>query len=84
MDKPVFEKDIPLERGPTRRSKYYWLADMEVGDSFTCSHHDKRGVTQLQYPNYRGKRKLPVWLPDGFKLATKKIDNGLYRVWRVS
>ena len=48
MDKPVFEKDIPLERGPTRRSKYYWLADMEVGDSFTCSHHDKRGVTQLQ------------------------------------
>jgi hypothetical protein len=84
MDKPVFEKDIPLEAGPTRRSKYYWLADMKVGDSFTCSHQDKRGATQLQYYNYRGKKKLPVWLPDGFKLATKRIGDDLYRVWRVA
>ena len=83
MDKPIFEKGIPLEKRQAR-SKYYWLAEMEVGDSFTCSPQHKYAVTQLQYRSYRGKKKNADWLPDGFKLATKKIDNGLYRVWRVA
>ena len=78
MEKPDFEKRIPLpEKDEYRRSKYYWLAHMEVGDSFTCSHQDYKRI---------GRRfNTPVsWLPENFKIATRKIDNGLYRIWRIS
>ena len=78
MDKPVFEKGIPLPpEGGSQRSKYYWLAEMEVGDSFTCGQKDCANVRQAGYSK-------SLQLPQGFKLSYQKIDDGLYRVWRVA
>lgn len=79
MDKPVFDKDIPVPaEGGYRASKYYWVREMEVGDSFTCSLKDCNGIRQL------GAKSKAPWLPDGFKLETRKIQNGVYRIWRVA
>ena len=74
MEKPDFEKRIPVPA----RSKYYWLADLEVGDSFTCSHQDYKRIAR------RFVHKTPSWLPESFKIATRKIDNGLHRIWRIA
>ena len=82
MEKPDFEKRIPVpEKDEYRRSKYYWLADMEVGDSFTCSHQDYKRIGR----RFNNQGQTPVsWLPENFKIATRKIDNGLYRIWRIA
>tara|TARA_R100001086_G_scaffold59030_1_gene27022 strand:+ start:304 stop:546 length:243 start_codon:yes stop_codon:yes gene_type:complete len=80
MEKPDFEKKIPVpERNEYRRSKYYWLAYMEVGDSFTCSGQDYKRISARF-----GTPDGPSWLPESFKIATRKIDNGLYRIWRIA
>tara|TARA_Y100001938_G_C7957160_1_gene362312 strand:- start:372 stop:620 length:249 start_codon:yes stop_codon:yes gene_type:complete len=82
MEKPDFEKGIPLPRKAGKRSKYYWLADMEVGDSFRVPYK-KCSAIRNSIAGNRG-----YWLPDGFKLATQKIDDdeegGIWRVWRKS
>ena len=79
MDKPVFEKNIPVPaEGGYRASKYYWVREMEVGDSFACSQKAMNAIRQLTH----GERA--TWLPDGFKLETRKIENNLYRIWRVA
>ena len=82
MDKPVFEKGIPLPVKGASRCKYYWLAEMEVGDSFTCSAPVMRAVTQLSHS--RRSNGGAHWLPNDFKVSTQKIGKGLYRVWRVA
>ena len=82
MDKPVFEKGIPLPDKNQSRSKYHWLAEMEVGDSFLCPHQDAHAVRQLSY--LARKEKSANWLPDGFKISWQKMEDGLYRVWRVA
>ena len=79
MDKPVFEKNIPVPaEGGYRASKYYWVREMEVGDSFACAHKQYNAIRQL----IQGKKVS--WLPDGFKLETRKIENNVYRIWRVA
>ena len=83
MDKPVFEKDIPAPKRGPRKSKYYWLAEMEVGDSFTCSVKEYKAVGQVPYSRNR-KSSLASWLPPGYKLCRLKIGDDLYRVWRVA
>tara|TARA_R100001086_G_scaffold172867_1_gene94639 strand:+ start:264 stop:503 length:240 start_codon:yes stop_codon:yes gene_type:complete len=79
MEKPVFEKGIPVpaESG-YRLSKYYWVGEMEVGDSFPCTHKQYNAIRQLT----QGERA--PWLPEGFKLETRKIENGVYRIWRTA
>ena len=80
MEKPDFEKGIPLPRNTSRRSKYYWLADMEVGDSFLVPYKKYAAIRNAALSN------RAHWLPDEFKLATQKIDDdeegGIWRVWR--
>jgi len=79
MEKPIFEKGIPVPaEGGCRASKYYWVREMEVGDSFTCSQKEMNTVRQLTH----GERA--PWLPKGFKLETRKIENGVYRIWRTA
>ena len=81
MEQPDFEKNIPVpKQGEYRQSKYYWVAEMEIGDSFTCSHKDYSQIRQLGY----NKDRRISWLPESFKIATRKIDNGLYRIWRIA
>ena len=78
MEKPVFEKDIPVPKSSYRRSKYYWVGEMEINDSFTCTHKQYNAIRQLVM------NKRAPWLPEGFKLETRKIENGLYRIWRTA
>lgn len=81
VDKPVFEKNVPVPaQGTYAHSKYYWVAEMEIGDSFTCSH---KYYSQVR--NVTAHKGKPVsWLPDGFKIATRKVGNDLYRIWRIA
>ena len=79
MDKPVFDKDIPVPaEGGYRASKYYWVHEMEVGDSFVCTNKQYNAIRSLTH----GKKAS--WLPDGFKLEARKIENNVYRIWRVA
>ena len=79
MDKPVFEKGIPVPaEGGYRASKYYWVREMEVGNSFTCTHKQYNAIRSLTYGG-----RAP-WLPEGFKLESRKIGNGVYRIWRTA
>jgi len=79
MEKPDFEKDIPVPaEGGYRASKYYWVREMEVGDSFPCTHKQYNAIRSLTYGG-----KAP-WLPEGFKLESRKIENGVYRIWRTA
>ena len=79
MDKPVFEKGIPVPAGGGYRgSKYYWVCEMEINDSFTCTHKQYNSIRQLT----QGVRA--PWLPEDFKLEARKIENGVYRIWRVA
>ncbi len=82
MDKPAFENDIPV---PTRGgdfSKYYWLKEMEVGDSFTGSIEEYTALAQVTYS--KRQKKGAAWLPDGFKIQRRKIGKDLHRIWRVA
>ena len=79
MEKPVFEKGIPVPTGGGYRgSKYYWVGEMEINDSFTCTHKQYNAIRQLT----QGERA--PWLPEGFKLEYRKIQNGVYRIWRTA
>ena len=82
MDKPVFEKNLSVPKAKGRQSRFRWLAEMEVGDSFTCSHEDCQNIRQLVY--LRRENKMAKWLPGGFRITGRKSEDGLYRVWRVA
>jgi hypothetical protein len=80
MLKPPIEKNVPvtaLER--TRGSKWAWLADLEVGDSFTCSQMDApRATAAVQAQKNSG------WLPAEYKISRRPEGDNRYRVWRIS
>ena len=82
MDKPIFEKGKPLPKRNQNRCKYRWLAEMQVGDSFVCPQENVQVIRQLSY--LKRKKTAANWLPDGFKIASQKIDDSFYRVWRVA
>ena len=44
MDKPVFEDNIPVP-APSSLIKYGWIAEMKVGQSFTCNRDNAETVT---------------------------------------
>jgi hypothetical protein len=79
MIKPPIEKDIPvtpLER--SRGSKWSWLAELEIGDSFTCSDNDAPRVTAAV-----AQAKKYGHLPEHYKVS-RRPEGERYRVWRVS
>jgi len=72
------ERDVPIPKG--RRPgppKIYPIQEMEIGDSFLIPNEDVRGrksVTQFVVP--QAKRY-------GYRLTTRKLSDGGFRVWRV-
>lgn len=79
MIKPPIDKDVPvapLERA--RGSKWAWLADLDVGDSFTCSDADapRVGAAVAQAKKYGH-------LPEHYKVS-RRPEGERYRVWRVA
>ena len=61
------EKNIPLE---TSTSKYGFMKDMDIGDSFRCG---SSLVASLR--NYANG--------SGIKIKTRRIDEHGHRVWRI-
>ena len=79
MLKPPIEKNVPVtEIERARGSKWAWLADLEVGDSFTCSQMDApRATAAVQAQKNSG------WLPAEYKIS-RRPEGERYRVWRIS
>ena len=80
MIKPPIEKDIPLTpQERPRGSKWSWLVELEVGDSFTCSRADAPRVgAAVQQQRNAG------WLPEEYKISRRPEGEDRYRVWRVA
>lgn len=78
MDKPVFDDNIPVP-APSSLIKYGWIAEMKVGQSFTCNRDNADTIRQLLYNS-----SLRHTLPKGFAVTMQRISPDLYRVWRKS
>ena len=80
MLKPPIEKNVPVtEIERARGSKWAWLADLEVGDSFSCSQMDApRATAAVQAQKNSG------WLPAEYKISRRPEGDNRYRVWRIS
>ena len=62
------EKNIPI--GTRSCSKYAFMGDMEIGDSFQCG--SSLVASMRNYAN-----------TTGIKIQTRRIDEHGHRVWRV-
>ena len=70
MDKPKIDNDIPI---PGRRvSKYQWITELEVGDSFVTDESKRFGPERIA--------KL-----HGMKLRCTSVGQaeGKLRIWRI-
>ena len=70
MDKPKIDNDIPI---PGRRaSKYQWITELEVGDSFVIDESKRFGPERIAKQN-------------GMKLRCTSVGQaeGKLRVWRI-
>jgi len=80
MLKPEVEKGVeiwPEQR--IRGSKFAWLTEIEVGDSFTVSPADvNRIMSAVQ------SAKLASWLPEEYKLSRRAESESTVRIWRIS
>ena len=80
MIKPPIEKGIPVTTPERLRgSKWAWLSDLEVGDSFACSRADapRVGAAVVQ-------RRRAGWLPEDYRIIRRPEGDDRYRMWRVS
>tara|TARA_R100000988_G_scaffold94560_1_gene59365 strand:- start:25 stop:276 length:252 start_codon:yes stop_codon:yes gene_type:complete len=76
MEKPKIEKNIPLDE-----SKWSWLDDLEIGDSFVIPSKFRNNVRNQMY-----KRKMiPVLRRIGDKVdrQNQNFDDWQHRVWFV-
>lgn len=69
------DKNVPMPDFPGRGGKKYPFAEMEVGDSFVLPPNVKSP--------YAASGNGAVMLP-GRKFKSKKMPNGVWRVFRVS
>ena len=70
MDKPKIDNNIPI---PGRRvSKYQWITELEVGDSFVTDESKRFGPERIAKQN-------------GMKLFCSSLgqEEGKLRIWRV-
>ena len=80
MLKPPIDKDIPVTpQERVRGSKWAWLSELEVGDSFACSRADAPRVGAAVQ-----QQKNAGWLPEEYKISRRPEGEDRYRVWRVS
>jgi hypothetical protein len=80
MIKPIIEKDIPVTpQERARGSKWAWLSDLEVGDSFSCSRADAPRVGAAV-----DQARKSGWLPEQYRISRRPEGEDSYRVWRVS
>lgn len=83
MIKPQVEKDVdmwPEQR--IRGSKFAWLAELEVGDSFSVSPEDVGRVMSAVQSG-----KLAGWLPvkpEEYRLSRRAESETSVRIWRIS
>ena len=64
------EKNIPLEKPEFKRSKYAFLKDMEIGDSFECGSCFVASIR-----NYAHAFNI--------KIVTRRNSHNSHRIWRV-
>lgn len=64
---PKIEKNIPME---TTTSKYSFMKDMDIGDSFRCG-----STLVVHFRQYANR--------NGIKIKTRKLDENGHRIWRV-
>ena len=77
MKKPTFDDDVPMPTGHEGRPvKYWWLADLKVGQSFLTELKTARYIQSNTY------KKLK-YLPDGYKIMTAQEGKQI-RVWRTA
>ena len=80
MMRPEFHNAEPMpSKGGFRESKYQWLEELEVGQSFDVSTD---ADYRLVYASAQGLEKKG-YLPEGFKLARRKIGS-VIRVYRIA
>ena len=80
MIKPQIDKGVtvwPQER--PRTSKFEWLAELEVGDSFVVSNADAARIMSATVTGKRGG-----WLPENYSIARRKESDTQTRVWRMA
>lgn len=80
MRKPVIESNVP--RPPANLGsphKYKWLAEIEIGQSFTAPKSAVHKVDQAYRKMVEGGH-----LPAGYKLSRRTLDGGMMRVWRIA
>ena len=80
MIKPQIDKNVtvwPQER--KRASKFAWLAEVEVGDSFVLSNADAARIMSATITGKRGG-----WLPETYSIARRKESDTQVRVWRMA
>tara|TARA_R100001082_G_scaffold51063_1_gene27735 strand:+ start:803 stop:1039 length:237 start_codon:yes stop_codon:yes gene_type:complete len=78
MKKPNFDDDVSMpvhHKGP-KPTKYVWLAEMEIGQSFVTDLKTARQICSVCYKN-------PKYLPAGFKVRIQTKGNET-RVWRIA
>ena len=80
MFKPQFNDAEPMPgKGSFRTSKYQWLDELEIGQSFDVASGE-------DYSRLYGCARNLVktgGLPEGYKLSRRKIGNTI-RVYRIS
>ena len=80
MIKPQIDKGVtvwPQER--KRDSKFAWLAEVEVGDSFVVSNSD---APRIMSATVTGKRA--GWLPESYSIVRRKESETQVRIWRMA
>mgnify|MGYP001603368708 CR=1 FL=1 len=80
MMRPEFHDAEPMpSKGGFRESKYQWLEDLEVGQSFdVATDGDYRRVAASS-----AMLEKKGYLPEGFKLARRKIGS-VIRAYRTA
>ena len=71
MDKPKIDKGIPIPKS-RRVSKYEWISELKVGDSFVIDQTKRSRPEQIAR---RNKFKL--------RQTTIGQDEGKVRIWRI-
>lgn len=75
------EKNIPVARMLSGYKAVYPFPKMEVGDSFLFNEgynpRHAQGQTKVGQAAYRYAKRV------GKKFTVRKIESGVYRVWRV-
>ncbi len=76
------EKNIPMWENS--KSKYYFLIEMEVGDSVLIKNKKHFDFVNATITNWKGKKHLQYYdaMKDR-KYSHRRLKDNSYRIWRV-